>query len=855
MGRGWGFIESAIAAGPGRPRRRLAAALWGVLLGAGLQVVQPQLSAAGTYAAALALGGVLALVAWKCRGQWSGMWWLLAAAALVWGWSGLRASQQWSQRLDPALEGVDIEVQGVVVQMPVATPQGLRLRLQVESAQRPPAAQPVALPPLVDLAWYRASAWSRGTDAAPLPDVHAGQRWRMVVRLRAPHGNLNPHGFDYEQWLWEQGVQAVGYVREPAPQLLAATGAYPVERLRQRVRDAMVARLVPADPVDPSAPAAQERQRIAGVLVALVTGEQRAIDREDWRLFRTTGVAHLMAISGLHITLFAWVATLAIGALWRRSAWLCLRWPAPYAALAGGVLAAAAYAVFSGWGVPAQRTVLMLAVVVLLRLAGRQWPWHATWLLACAVVVAVQPLALLQAGFWLSFVAVGMLFASDFVAGGARVSSAGGHFYRIFKEQWVATVALTPLSLLLFGQVSVVGLLANLLAIPWVTWVVTLLALLGTLAPPLWDAAAWAMQPLVAGLRWLAQWPHAAVWLPAAPWWAAGAAVAGGLWLVLPLPAGLRSLGLPLLLPALCWQPLRPAEGQFRVLALDVGQGQAVLVQTARHQLLYDAGPQYGVGSNAGDRLVVPTLRALGGPLDALLLSHADTDHTGGAEAVITQLAPAQVLGSLPPMLEARYRALLPAGGTYRSCVAGMAWDWDGVRFSVLHPFAEAPVDEAARPGGRESTNARSCVLRVQASAADGGKGAVALLAGDLERPQELQLVQRSPEPLAADLLTAPHHGSKTSSSAPFLQAVSPRLAVAQAGYRNRFGHPAAEVAERYRAQGIPLAVSDACGALAWESAAPASWRCEREASRHFWRHDVHRNGAAAGAVQGVEAW
>ena len=840
--------------GAQRPRWRLSAALWGVLLGALLQVTQPHLSGAGSYMAALVLGAALgALLAGAGgSGRWGALGWLVAAGALVWGLSGLRALAQWEQRLDPALEGVDIELQGVVVQMPVATPQGLRLRLRVESSKlMTPTARSVALPALLDLAWYRASAWSSGAADSPLPDLRAGQRWRMLVRLKAPHGNLNPHGFDYERWLWEQGVQAVGYVRIPAsgmlaPQLLGETGAYPVERLRQRVRDAMVARLAP---VDASTPDGQERQRIAGVLVALVTGEQRAIDREDWRLFRTTGVAHLMAISGLHITLFAWVATLAIGVLWRRSNWLCLRWPATYAAMAGGVLAAFAYALFSGWGVPAQRTVLMLAVVVLLRMSGRQWPWHATWLLACAVVVAAQPLALLQAGFWLSFVAVGMLFASNFEAVSTRTLGATSHLYRIFKEQWVATVALTPLSLVLFGQVSVVGLLANLLAIAWVTWVVTPLALLGVLAPPLWDVAAWCMQPLMSWLHWLAQWPHAAVWLPAAPWWAAAAAVAGGLWLVLPLPIGLRSLGLPLLLPVLCWQPPRPGEGQFRVLALDVDQGQSILVQTAHHQLLYDAGPQYGVGSNAGDRLVVPTLRALGGRLDTLLLSHADTDHTGGAEAVITQLAPTQVIGSLPLALQQRYESLLPADGHYRACAQGMAWEWDGVRFSVLHPFGETAVDAAAPPGRRESTNARSCVLRVQA----GGAGAVALLTGDVEKPQELQLVQRSHEWLAADLLTAPHHGSKTSSSDAFLRAVSPRLTVAQAGYRNRFGHPALEVAERYRVHGIPLVVSDACGALTWESALPALWQCERASSQHFWRHEVHRVGAGVSDEESLQ--
>jgi competence protein ComEC len=583
-----------------------------------------------------------------------------------------------------------------------------------------------------------------------------------------------------------------------------------VEQARQHVRDAIAAQLAGADP------------RAAGVVAALVTGDQRAIDRADWDLFRATGVAHLMSISGLHITLFAWIAAAAVGWLWRRSARLCRWWPAPSAALAGGVLLAAGYALFSGWGVPAQRTVGMLAVVALLRLAGRRWPWRQVWLLACAAVVLADPWALLQAGFWLSFVAVGVLFASDFVAAGANPAGAGGLFgsiKRFLREQWVVTLALTPLTLLLFGQVSAVGALANLAAIPWVTLVVTPLALLGVLWAPLWSAAAASLAPLAALLQALAAWPLAVVPLPAAPLWAGVAAVAGGTCLALRWPWRLRVLGLPLLVPALCWQAAWPAPGRFELLAADVGQGNAVLVRTAHHALLYDAGPRYGAHSDAGGRVLVPLLRALGVRLDTLMLSHRDTDHTGGAPAVLADQPGAALTGSIAS--EPDLLALRPA----TPCVAGQRWDWDGVAFEVLHPSQ----DDLDQPGQRP--NALSCVLRIVDA-----QGVAALLVGDIERPQEQALLARG-APLAASVLLVPHHGSKTSSSAAFLGAVAPRIALVQAGYRNRFGHPVPAVVQRYRAQGAALAASPACGAAQWRSAAPQQWQCEREAHPHYWQH------------------
>ena len=799
-----------------RPTHALAAVLCGVLLGTVLQLQQRALWPAAAYAGVLALGLLALALPWRRPGLRS-----LAVALLVWGLCGLRAAAFLAGALAPGLEGRDIRVTGVIATMPQPREAGLRLRLAVESATLDGA--PVRVPELIDLSWYAGA----GDDAAAPPQLRAGERWRLTVRLKAPHGARNPHGFDYELWLWEQGVQATGYVRSSTrldalhgpPERLAATWRHPVEQLRQRVRDAIVRRAATGAVDDTGA------QRAMGVVAALVTGDQRAIERTDWELFRATGVAHLMSISGLHITLFAWLASALIGRGWRRVPRLCLAWPAPTAALVGGVLLAAGYAVFSGWGVPAQRTVCMLATVALLRLSGRRWPWPQVWLLACAVVLLADPWALLQPGFWLSFVAVGVLFATDSRAVVAHPMGVKGRFVTMLREQWVVTLALAPLTLLLFGQVSLVGLLANLLAIPWVTLLVTPLALLGVLWAPLWSAAAWGVQMLAWLLQWLAAWPWAQVSLPMAPLWAGAAAVAGGLLLVLRLPWGWRVLGLPLMLPALWWQAPRPPAGQFELLAADVGQGQAVLVRTARHALLYDAGPRYHQDSDAGRQVLVPLMRALGESLDLLVLSHRDSDHTGGAAAVLGAQPRARVLGSIEA--EHALQALRPI----EPCVAGQAWQWDGVRFELLHP----PPDMLAAAVGAAAPkpNAQSCVLRV--TAAD---GTAALLVGDIERAQEQALLDAG-APLAADLLLVPHHGSKTSSSAAFLDAVAPQVALVQAGYRNRFGHPAAEVAARYDARGIALVQSPQCGAARWASGAPQAWRCEREAARRYWHHSL----------------
>jgi competence protein ComEC len=815
-------------------------ALWGMawLAGVAVQLTQPALWPQAVYAvlAGVALAALCLSARLRSPASSTGAAALIALAlgALAFATTGLRASWRLADALPPALEGRDLVLVGVVATLPRAGPNGLRFEFDVEQAWLDGAA--VALPRRVSLGWFRqagddVTVAGRSPDgtrhamsepsvdgepaaspAAELP--RAGDRWRLPARLRQPHGALNPHGFDFELWLFERGLRASGSVRLRQPGDAARLGpapGYPVARWRQQLRDRIVAEVGDA--------------RRAGIVAALAVGDQGAVDRDDWALFRATGVIHLMAISGLHVTMFAWLAAAVVGRGWRCSSAL-MRWlPAPQAARWGGLALATGYAVMAGWGVPAQRTLAMLAVVVALRALGLRWP--AGWVLgAAALAVALgDPWALLQPGFWLSFVAVALLMGS--LPAGLRAPRPAGRMAWLgeavrsgLRTQAVATLGLTPLTLLFFQQVSVVGFVANLVAIPLVTLLITPLALAGAAWAPLWSAAAAGVDALAALLAPMAAWPWAVWTAAAAPPWAVAGGLLGGVLAVLPLPWRLRALGLPLLLPLLAPAPSLPPAGRFELVAVDVGQGTAVLLRTRSHLLVYDAGPAWGAGVDAGERVLRPLLQARGElGIDRLLISHPDGDHVGGAASLLASGPVRRLTSTL-----AADHALRATGVPHEACVAGLAWQWDGVRFEVLHPNPGHAGGTALRP------NATSCVLRVEDA-----RGASVLLTGDIEAAQEVALVLGRGAALRSDVLMVPHHGSRTSSTPAFLDAVAPHTAFVQAGYRSRFGHPAPDVLARYAERGVRVVRSDRCGAWTW--AGDGAGHCERERRRRYWHH------------------
>jgi competence protein ComEC len=729
-----------------------------------------------------ALPALPALAAWRRA--------LMLPAAFAAGflWAAGCAHLRLADRLAPELEGADVEVAGVVSGLPAPGERSLRFEFEPESS-------PARLPGKLQLSWYRSSA-----DEA-LPDLQPGQRWRLTLRLKRPHGPLNAHGFDTEAWLTERGIGATGYVRNTgnARRIGERNGwADRIAQARAAVRKRFNAVLgeTPA----------------AGILTALAVGEQRAIANEEWRLFRRTGVTHLMSISGLHVTLVSGLLAWLVSALWRRTPRLALALPARKAGAATAIAAALGYTLLAGFAVPAQRTFYMVSVVALALWWGRIASPARTLALALAVVSALDPWAVLQPGFWLSFGAVALIFHVS-----AGWTQAEPRWRQWLRVQWAVTLGLAPAALFLFAQVSVAGPLANALAIPLVSMVITPLALAAALVPAdaLLHLAHWLALGLLAYLEWCASLP-AALWQQhVPPLWATLLALAGVIWVLLPRGFPWRVCGAALMLPAVALPAPAPAPGEAWVTTFDVGQGLAVLVRTARHALLYDAGPAYG-DSDSGERIVAPALRALGvARLDTLVLTHEDGDHIGGARSVLENFEADALLHALPerhPLL-----ALAPAAA--RRCLRGMTWIWDGVRFELLHPRSA---------GAARRRNDDSCVLKVSAG------GSAMLLTSDIERAAERAIVRD--DAARAEALLVPHHGSRSSSSPPFLAGVRPRLAVASSGYRNRFGHPAAAVVERYLEAGVRLLRTDHDGAVTVRLGPGGARACaERTRRARYW--------------------
>ena len=722
---------------------------------------------------------------------------ICACLALGIAWAAWRAEIRLDDALPPALEGQDLHLTGVVAALPQPFAQGSRFEFAVDSAFTADG-RPAGVPQRVMLSWYA----GRHDDAAgELPTMRPGEVWQLTARLRRPHGNANPGGFDYEAWLLERNIRATGYVRPARVERLGERFWPPlivVERLRDVIRQSMESRL----------PEAQ--YPFAGVLVALAIGDQKAIPAELWTSFNRTGVTHLVSISGLHVTMLAALAGGVAGGLWRRRPALALRLPAQKAAVIVASLVAFAYALLAGFAVPAQRTCIMLLVAALALLSSRRVAPGRILALALLAVLAIDPWAVLAAGFWLSFGAVAALL----YVGSARIAAGEDWASRLRSWgllQWTATLASLPVLLLVFQQFSLVSPLANALAIPLVSFVVTPLALLGAIVPwwPVLALAHGIFALLMEFIVWCAAWP---VWqAPAAPLWAVLLGVAGVVVALLPRGVPGRGLGLILLLPLLFWPEQRPSAGSAEITVLDVGQGLAVVVRTANRTLIYDPGPLYSAESDAGQRVVVPYLRWLGvNALDMLVVTHRDSDHAGGAASVLAAMPVADIRSPV-------------AGLRGSPCQAGQRWHWDGVEFAFLHPARVAAE-------GEEAGNHFSCVLRI-ASATHR-----MLLTSDIEVVDEAAMLTHDADAVRAEVLLAPHHGSRTSSSHAFVQAVAASDVIFPVGYRNRFGHPKAEIVDRHATQGSRLWRSDRDGAVTvLLTPAAVTLQAQRQVLRRYW--------------------
>ncbi|MEN4918911.1 DNA internalization-related competence protein ComEC/Rec2 [Achromobacter spanius] len=755
---------------------------------------------------------------------------LLAALTLGFSAGFLNAALQAQHRLDDALADAHQDEVSRLVLRVAELPDGDAQRQRFLAEWDSPARS--GIPSRIQVTWQ----WGSGSNQG-VPQLVPGQVWRMALVLRRPHGLLNPAGPDTEGRLFADGVRATGTVRGQ-PDLLAdrpwATPGIAIERARHHVREGMRAAL--------------GEHRYAPVMIALAIGDQAGVARDDWRIFNRSGITHLVSISGMHVTSIAGIAGLMASALWRRLRWrgVGLAELAP-ARIAGGAVAAIVallYCLLAGWGVPARRTFFMLMVVLAAALS--RLPLSPDRVLACAAaaVVMLDPWAPVSAGFWLSFGAVAVLLRIaalpvDAEAGWrARWAARAGQAVRL---QLMVTVGLTPLLAFLVHQVSLGSPLANAVAIPSVTFIVTPLALLCaalSCVPGLDGLAALAGQ---AGLAAFDLTMAPVAWVGNASWASVPVAAAGWPWLLLAV-AGMawalqargwpgRHLGWACMLPLLFWRPDRPEPGYWRMSALDVGQGSAILVETATRSLLFDAGPRSFGGSDAGERVVAPFLQARGiGRLDVLVLSHADMDHVGGTRAVLAAAPVDRGYASfdLPAFLRRDARMWPDVGNAQpvlpkelARCERGLGWEADGVVFTFLHPG----------PGGSskaDDRNADSCVLRVQ------GERHSLLLTGDVGAAQERELAAHGLE--KADVVLAPHHGSGSSSSRELVTAVDAEHVIAQAGHLNRFRHPARAVELRWTRAGAGFWRSDRDGAVVAESGPGGLdvW-AQRERGGRYW--------------------
>lgn len=707
------------------------------------------------------------------------------AGALVIGIAWACVVGQWvmQDRLPSALSGQEFRIEGRVLGLPQSEDESIRFDFLIDAG---PTGAPVGQK--VRLSWYGAGA----------PTIEPGSRWRLQVKLKRPGGVLNPGGRDFEQAALAQRIAATGYVREPRSARLLANGSG-VDAWRERMSRRIVASL----------PEGQGR-----FVRALAIGDTRGLEPGDWEILRATGLTHQIAISGFHVGMVGGFGALLMLGLYRLVPALGRRLPRPQAAALSALLFALAYTAMAGFALPTVRTLLMIAVVLLARLLRRTQTAAQSFALALITVLAFDPLSVLAAGFWLSFLGVGWLLWC------LPNQRKAGWLRPFLQAQGVAVLGLFPLTIWYFGQASLPGPLANLIGIPVISLAVVPLALLGLLLQPLapsaatiaWQLSADLMQALWGVLEWVSRWPSAMVWLPEPSLVALVLACVAAFWLLLPRAVPGKALAAVLFVPML-WPDLQaPQAGEADIQVIDVGQGLSVLVLTAHHRLLFDAGPASARGLDMGEAAVVPSLHALGvGRLDSLVISHGDNDHSGGMDAVLRAFPGTRTL--------AVSGWARPGMGL---CQRTQAWRWDGVDFRVLHPPPFFPYLH----------NDSSCVLRIDAG------GRVALLPGDIGRHVETRLLREQGAMLPADLLLVPHHGSRTSSSEPFVAATNPRWAVISAGAGNRFGLPRADVVERYRQAGSGILNTAETGALRFrlDSRGAHLLSSRRQDRRRYWR-------------------
>ena len=695
-------------------------------------------------------------------------------------WATLFAQHYLESRLVEPLAGMNIVVEGKVIGIPTVNGSVQRFMLDIDSFQAEDTAlqehidNDVSLPKRVRISWYYSTV-----------EVGAGQKWRFLVRLKPPHGFLNPGGFDYEAWLYQQGIHATGYVRESdLNRRLELANVYSIDALRQALNQKINLHLIDS--------------QYRGLVAALAVGNRSFIEKQQWDDLIKTGTNHLMAISGLHIGLAAafgyWITRRTLpGAVMKKIS-------AQQICVGVGVLFALAYALLAGLSIPTQRALIMLMCIATAIISKRHFSSVNVLSVALLLVLIIDPVSVLSAGFWFSFLAVAAIFTlyrnkskldinetTDGVVHHKKhtvVEYSKTKLWQWGGLQLVIALALFPLSLLMFQQTSMIAPVANFILVPFVSFLVVPLVLLAIVFFAVYEPVAILILKLANVLLEFI-WPflHFLAELPLSHWvqnvqslGLTVLAMTGIAVFLSPLSWRFRIIGVFLILPLFLPSQKQRLNGEFDVQLLDVGQGLSVVIATQNHVLVYDTGARFSDELDSGQAVVIPVLITMGVKhIDKLIISHGDNDHIGGANSILDAFPHTKVIGQDLQSLVTDDK---------QACRKGVIWTWDGVIFEFLHPGVKI----------QKKRNNHSCVLKVT------GLGGSLLLTGDIEQPIEKQLLKNSANKLKSTVLVVPHHGSKTSSSKPWLAAVNPKIALFAVGYRNRYRLPAIDVVQRYRA-------------------------------------------------------
>ena len=694
-----------------------------------------------------------------------------------------------NERLDDDFIGKDIIVTGVIASIPVGSGNAQRFEFKVDDYRLLDDGGDThhikaTFPKKIRLSWYHGN------------EVNADEKWQFEVRLKPPHGFMNPGGFDYEAWLFQHGIDATGYVRKSGNnQRLHYASKWSVNRMRQSL-GLRIDQLAEESPV----------LSTLGLVKALAIGDKSSISKQQWQVLTNTGTSHLMAISGLHIGLAALFANIVTRRFIPVSFLKYI--PAQHIALITGVIMATLYALVAGLSIPTQRALIMLVTLsALLLLRRNHRPLDALGF-ALVVVLLIDPLAVLSVGFWFSFSAVAVIFISVTSVKQDNAESSLWLKIKTILKHWlrlqlIISLFLLPLSLFMFQQVSLVSPLANLLLIPYVSFLVVPVVLLAILfsfmttvvSDVLFEIAAVLLElvwPLLSSLssQNFALWQYDGVGI-------SGLLLASFSLLLFYFSSKislqhywlLRCLSVIIFLACFLEMFVKTEtaleQGEIQLTVLDVGQGSAAVIQTKNHTLLFDAGAKFSNKLDTGSNIIIPFLRAKKlQAIDTMVISHGDSDHIGGAQSLLDAYPDITLIGQDIKKLKFTNK---------QPCFFGLEWQWDGVNFKFLSPPMQGSENRIKyKVEHKESRNNHSCVLRVSSSF-----GSI-LLTGDIENKVERRLLKKYQAQLASDVLIVPHHGSNTSSTMAFIDAVNPKLSIISVGYKNRYHLPNTKVLARY---------------------------------------------------------